>query len=409
MTSSAARAATNGEALREEGARVRAALASKRSDTLLRLFDFLLDQSLKGQQPNEREITSAIFDDTPSTVRGQGQNSRVYVFRLRKKLDEYYAGKAGARLLIPRGEYCIALSQPDQEDGEKGRQPLPDRRSANYRRGILLAAVAPIVAIGVALAWIGWAGGERAPRSLADTAFWRPLADQRPETVVLGDYFLFGERGGPGLPTKIIRDLSTSSREDFHARVIRDAPDHRNLVDLNLHFVSSNATYALRSVWTSLRQIRGKIPNDVTVISASQLDPDILKSSDIIYLGPFDGLGKLLRNPLFQASGFKIGANYSELIDKTSASISCPMARSRPTARSREEIMVISQACLAPQAIISSLSRGRAMPGPCRWPGSPPAGAIWNSWAKGWVKRPERSRPSTRSGQCTVKTTAANC
>jgi len=69
MTSSAVQAARAAEALVKEGAHVRAALASKRSDTLLRLFDFLLDQSLKGQQPNEHEIASAIFDDTPYAVR----------------------------------------------------------------------------------------------------------------------------------------------------------------------------------------------------------------------------------------------------------------------------------------------------------------------------------------------------
>jgi len=317
-SSSAAGAATTVEALREEGGRVRVALAAGRSDTLLRLFDFLLDQSLEGRQPNERDIANAIFDDTPSQARGQGQNGRVYVFRLRRKLDEYYAGKRGPRLLIPRGEYCILLSQPDPDSGERKGRLRPPGGGAGFRGKALLAAAVPFAAIIAWIGWIGWSGGERAAGSLAETAFWRPLADHRPETLVIGDYFLFGEQAGPGLPTRIIRDPSISSREEFHARLVRDPPGHGNLVDLNLQFVTSNAVYAFRSIWSSLRQIRGRAPDDVTMISASQLDPDILKTSDVIYLGPLDGLGKLLRNPLFQASGFKIGASYRELIDKSS-------------------------------------------------------------------------------------------
>jgi len=65
MNSSAVQGATTAVALVEEGARVRAALASKRFDTLLRLFDFLLGQSLKdrpaGGLCRDRELYARLY------------------------------------------------------------------------------------------------------------------------------------------------------------------------------------------------------------------------------------------------------------------------------------------------------------------------------------------------------------
>ncbi|MGP2637003.1 hypothetical protein ACTVT4_13680, partial [Staphylococcus aureus] len=42
----------------------------------------------------------------------QDASVRVYIYRLRKKLDEYYALRppAESRLFIPRGEYRLALT-----------------------------------------------------------------------------------------------------------------------------------------------------------------------------------------------------------------------------------------------------------------------------------------------------------
>jgi hypothetical protein len=306
------------EALIEEGRRVREMLMSKRSDTLLRLFDFLLDQSAKGLQPKETEIASTVFSDMPASSGGLG-SIRVYVFRLRKKLEEYYEGKSGARLTIPRGEYCIVLTQPRDQQTEA----LEDTESGgikSFLRGRKLAGMAAaMVVANIAAAGFFWGNSGRPSTSPVDSVFWRPvLADGKPQTIILGDHFLFGENAGPGLPTKIIRDFSVTSPEDFRTRVINSAGDKQHFVDLNLHFVTSNIAFALRNIWPVLNELSRSVPEKTDVILASQLNPDILKSSNLIYIGPLDGLGKLLHNPLFEASGFKIGNAHNELVDKAS-------------------------------------------------------------------------------------------
>lgn len=99
-------------ALAEEGRRVRSFIASNRSDTLLRLFDFLLQQSIGGRRPREAEIAEEVFQEGSSEPGHQGSRVRVGVYRLRKKLDLFYVDKPGARLTIRQGEYGLVLETP---------------------------------------------------------------------------------------------------------------------------------------------------------------------------------------------------------------------------------------------------------------------------------------------------------
>ena len=103
----------NAETLAGEGRKVRAFIASNRSDALLRLFDFLLQQSIEGRRPKETEIAEEIFRDGVAGSGGQGSRARVGIHRLRKKLDLYYADKPGARLVIPQGGYGFVIKLPE--------------------------------------------------------------------------------------------------------------------------------------------------------------------------------------------------------------------------------------------------------------------------------------------------------
>ena len=53
-------------------------------------------------------------------------------------------------------------------------------------------------------------------------------------------------------------------------------------------------------------------------VTTSELNPDMLSSSGIIYLGALDAISPLLSNPLFQASKFRCGTTCYELIDTLS-------------------------------------------------------------------------------------------
>ena len=53
------------------------------------------------------------------------------------------------------------------------------------------------------------------------------------------------------------------------------------------------------------------------VVLASELTPDRLKSSDIIYVGLLSGMGPL-RDPVFAQSRFTFGETYDQIIDRKS-------------------------------------------------------------------------------------------
>jgi hypothetical protein len=50
------------------------------------------------------------------------------------------------------------------------------------------------------------------------------------------------------------------------------------------------------------------------VITASELTPEMLKRDDVLYVGYFSGL-RMLRDPVFAGSRFRVGETYDELID----------------------------------------------------------------------------------------------
>ena len=80
---------------------------------LRRLFDYLAEKSLAGQSPKEIAIAMDVFGKGSDFDVSQDALVRVYIHKLRKALDEYYAssgGGSGPALHIPRGEYRLKVS-----------------------------------------------------------------------------------------------------------------------------------------------------------------------------------------------------------------------------------------------------------------------------------------------------------
>jgi hypothetical protein len=289
---------------------VAAFLSSRRSKKLLRLFMFLLDQSQRGLQPGEARIAASIRAGHDSGSEPPGSSGRVYVSRLRKMLDQYYVGHNGPRLVIPRGEYRLALQEGAHDFPAPLDVPAAPPRDAQHKTRSRLA-LAGLLALNAVLAGIYWYSGTRGG-TLAQTALWQPIARSPSQTiVVVGDHFLFGERRA-GKVDRIVRDLGIANRAAFSSQYAGNAQGSDGPVDLDLAYTSSNLVFALRSVRLAL--VSAGVPS--TVIPASQLDPAMLKSSNIVYLGPLDGLGPVLETGLSRVSSFAMHTGDGALLDK---------------------------------------------------------------------------------------------
>jgi hypothetical protein len=294
--------------LESEGHKVRSFIASNRSDTLLRLFDFLLQRSIEGDRPREAEIAEEIFGVGVTTSEGQGSRVRVGIHRLRKKLDLYYADNPGPRLFIPQGEYGFVIKSADEEI-------VPAVPASAVQRSIraLWLAVGMIVLINLAFAWFqlgGTAGfADRSRRS----ALWEPFdSKKRPTIIAIGDYFMFmSSQNHPGVE-EVTQDLSIDTIDAFYEYVASTAGARENVRNMNLYAVSSDILGSIGSLWSYLGE-KGLKP-----VASSDLDAGMLKSSNVVYVGALDALTPLLGNPLFQASKFSCSNNCYELVDKSS-------------------------------------------------------------------------------------------
>lgn len=306
--------------LSERVERLRASGALGRSVTVLRLFDYLAARATDEASPKETEVAEAVFGRTVGFDISQDSTVRVYVHRLRKKLDDYYAGPGRGepvRLSIPKGEYRLAAVPRDEEPETSG----PAARVAQAAKPWLLGAVAALLAANLVLGGLWFFNGSDNGYSAVrrSPAWSQLLSGERPITLVVGDYYIFGEADEHAEVTRLIREYNINSSNDLSNYLMNNPTLVGKYTDLDLYYLPVSIASAMRNLMPVLAptpQARERI----RVVSASQLTPDMLRRNNIVYVGYISGLG-LLREPVFAGSRFRVGETYDELIDqKTSKS-----------------------------------------------------------------------------------------
>jgi hypothetical protein len=292
--------------------RLRDSRALGRSDVLIRLFDYLAQASAAGARPKEFEVAAAVFGRDSGFDGAQDASVRVAVHRLRKKLEEHYAGPGRAeamRLVVPRGEYRLE-AVPAETAAEL--DPGPQRLRAPPR--LWLVGLAAVLLLN-GLAWAGfWATHRDGYGALRRTAPWRELvAPGRPLLVVVGDYYIFGDLDEATGAGRLVREYGVNSAQELDAWLM----DHPQMVgryrDLDLYYLPVGVAAALRDVMPVLAP-KAAARDQVRVITASDLTAEMLRRNDVLYVGYLSGL-RLLRDPVFAGSRFRVGETYDELID----------------------------------------------------------------------------------------------
>ena len=275
-----------------------------RSGRLRDLFDYLAERGHAAGSATQADIARGVFgqDDAES----DDATVRVYVHRLRKRLDEFYEREderdGAARLEIPSGTYALRLV------GEAApERPSSTLAPSGSRRWPLVAGALALIALAVATGWLlARADGPQA------NAIWEPLADSdRPVLLVLGDYYMFGEID-PVRPEegRLIRDFRVDSAADLLAMQEADPVRYGNAEDVGLTYLPVSSAGAL----TAIAPVLARDGKRVEVIESSHLEPSMLTRYDVVYVGLFSGLG-LLEEPVMQGSGFAIGESYDEIVD----------------------------------------------------------------------------------------------
>jgi hypothetical protein len=308
--------------LRLELADIKSSGALGRSVILRRLFDFLAACTLEDRSPKEVEIAGEVFGRRSSFDASQDATVRVYVHKLRRKLDELYAGPrrlSAYRLTIPLGEYRLARASSEPERNPS--IPAPSPPGARHRSRILLASAAlGFAAVSSGATWLVLQNTQPAPaRQIAAVRrdpVWAPLlSNGLPTLVVVGDYYIFGESDDGIETSRLVREYTVNSREDLDQFIMQHPQKSGRYVDLNLRYVAVGSAFALRDALAVL-DAEGRLKASKMVLS-SELTPDMLKTNNIVYLGYLSGLG-MLRDIVFSGSRFTVGDTYDELDDSAS-------------------------------------------------------------------------------------------
>jgi len=310
-----------------EAERVRLSGALGRSGRLIRLFDFLVEEAIAGRIPKEAELAHHLFGDSSQFDRLIDASVRVYVHRLRAKLDIYYGDRVGVRLELPRGGYRLSLSRPQvaPPEDEADDVPTPQRppvmtrpappgaHARSYRRLWLVLAAMLTMNLLAWIAFVGTGDGDPAAQAAA-SPFWRPLAEgDRMTFVVTGDYYIFGEGTGAAGVDRLVREFSINSREDLDQFRMSNPQLAGRYTDLNLYYLPTSTGPSLHHLLPIIDQVAPR-PRSF-VVPGSNLNADILKGANVVYVGFLSGLG-LLRDPVFAASTLDVGSSYDELIDR---------------------------------------------------------------------------------------------
>jgi hypothetical protein len=294
--------------------RIRASAVLGRGTQLLRLFEFLVVCSASKRVPKEVEVAVDCFDRRVDVDVAQDATVRVTAHKLRRRLEEFYrdAGEP-PRLTIPRGEYRIAWQEATPAVRQRWWQvALP----ATPRERIAAGVAAVAVAIALASMLLG-GGSTSAFAQQRNSALWAPiLADDLPVQLVLGDYYIFGERDGSGQIQRLVRDFSINSRQELEQGFIADPGRAARFADLNLGYLPTSSAQALREVLPVI-MAAGK---PVMLTLASELDPSTLKTTHVVYLGYLSALG-MLEDMVFESSRYSIGSSYDELVDSVTGEV----------------------------------------------------------------------------------------
>jgi len=305
------------DAFLAEVARVRGSGVLGDGGRLAELFGYLAARGYAAEAATQAEIAETVFGQTETTI--DDATVRVYIHRLRKRLEEFYRSQGGtsACLTVPAGTYALRLVQ--QEGGEEPARPEESPppagppRSPSWRRAAAVAGLALVLVVGAFLLGRSVSSG-----SAPANSFWKPfLESDRPTLIVLGDYYIYGEID-PVRPDegRLIRDFRVDSPADL-MRMQELMPERfGNAEDVGLNYLPFSAAYGMQNI----APILAATGRAVRVIPASELEPDMLNEFDVVYIGLFSGM-RLLEDVSFMSSGFELGESYDELIDRASGRV----------------------------------------------------------------------------------------
>ncbi len=250
------------------------------------LLRYLVDATIKGENPKEFQIANEVFGKSVSQEKDL--NIRVYILNLRKKLEEYY-GREGKddeiRFSIPKGKYNVQFS-------------------TNYYKiyNKRLLRITPAI-FGLSLLLListFFLYQHRKSPETARLSFWKELRrGDYPVLLILGDHYFFRLNSKNDV-SGIMRINSINNNGDLDQYIA----EHPDLIDriekTSQTYINSQAPFGIYKIMNILG---GGLTN-MNMIYSSQLRWTDLPGNHVVFIGSYK------TQNLLQPINEKIGIRY---------------------------------------------------------------------------------------------------
>lgn len=307
-------------ALDAEARRVRALLEGDgRSEKLLLLFDYLLAHSQDMRAPKEIEIAFEVFGKDERYDTSQDAMVRVYVHRLRGRINALYENTHGPRLTIPKGQYQILLVDAPADKVLPSVLPGVARDTASktppdaswLKRGAAFAFLLTGCLWGVLFYTHGRSDATSPPPigayRYAEARCGAPL-------VVVGDSYLYFQSEAGGQSPRLVMRPTVQSAAQLETAPSTGTAEGEQVRDRDDYEMSTGSAEGLWSLLSALTVRRDGKPIVPAVLPMSKFTPEGLNGRNILYFGRLDQLG-MLHAILFQVSRFNYDPISDDLVD----------------------------------------------------------------------------------------------
>lgn len=279
------------------------------------LLEYLVACHERGYAPKEIEIAAEVFNRGEEFDPSQDSMVRVYAHNLRQKLQQFYsdAGREEAeQITIPKGEYRLALAAAEPTADAPATVPARPLSGPALGSWPLAAAIVLSLLAGIGLGRF-WGGADdpvaASQRAVAASPLWSALTDDDlPVTVIVGDYFIFGELDRFGNVVRMVREFEINSSRDLDEMFMLEPETAERYVDLDLSYLPTSTASALRDLLGVLLAAN----KDIRIVQGSNLDTSVIRSTHVVYIGYLSGLG-MLSDFVFAGSELSIGDTFDEL------------------------------------------------------------------------------------------------
>lgn len=247
--------------------------AFSRSKINVRLLTFLIHATLENKDIKETTIGISFFGKKYDPIKSDNK-VRVYVYHLRKKLDEYYRSSAlkdEIVFVITKGQYKVQFQE----------FKTPKASSKNNNKFVYYLATA--IAIFACLLWF--------QTKKTGNVFWSSLMETNmPTTVIFGDYFMmegriYPDRGRLGT----IRDYEINSNKDFENFITKHPEKAGKFTPSKHHYFNWMAPYCSKLIG----EYWSKYDYPFEIQQVSEWNVSQLNKENMVYFGQSKTMGVL--------------------------------------------------------------------------------------------------------------------